>query len=117
MKVVYCAGPISKGDIDTNIGQSNVAMITLMQHGFSVINPMLSCFAGWPECRGPKANAGDMGHEDWLRIDLAIVERCDVLLRLPGESVGADREMAHAMAHKIPVCFSVAEVIEYFQGA
>ena len=38
-------------------------------------------------------------------LDLRLVERCDVLVRLPGDSAGADREVAHARRRGIPVGF------------
>lgn len=39
-------------------------------------------------------------YEDWMRIDLAWLEAAHALLRLPGPSAGADREvaLAHTMA-------------------
>ena len=39
-------------------------------------------------------------------MDLAWIERCDALLRMPGESSGADREVEHARAHSVPVFHS-----------
>ncbi len=34
----------------------------------------------------------------WYEYDLELLSRCDGLLRLPGESTGADREVAAAVA-------------------
>jgi hypothetical protein len=42
-------------------------------------------------------------YEDWLRIALAMVERCDALYRLAGHSPGADREVARARECGLPV--------------
>lgn len=42
-------------------------------------------------------------YEDWLELDLVWVSRCDMLVRLPGKSSGADREVAHAEQECIPV--------------
>jgi hypothetical protein len=42
-------------------------------------------------------------YEGWMALDLALLERCDALVRLPGASAGADREVAHARARRIPV--------------
>jgi hypothetical protein len=49
-------------------------------------------------------------YEAWLGIDFEWVEVCDVLLRLPGESKGADREVAHAVSKGIPVVYSLEEL-------
>lgn len=45
-------------------------------------------------------------HEDvnhWYEYDLAVLKRCDALLRLPGESSGADNEVSFAEEHGVPV--------------
>ena len=42
-------------------------------------------------------------YEDWLALDMAWVSVCDALVRLPGPSEGADREVALARKIGIPV--------------
>jgi hypothetical protein len=126
MKLIYVAGPIRRGCIDHNVGQADDAMLALMKAGFSVINPMLSCWAGMGAIRRdtpgadthphPLAHGGfrELGAEPWLTMDLEMVKRSDAVLRLPGESSGADGEVAHANEHKIPVMYSVQDVIDWF---
>lgn len=41
--------------------------------------------------------------EDWYEIDLAHMQRCDGVIRLPGDSTGADAEVAYAVGLGIPV--------------
>jgi hypothetical protein len=41
--------------------------------------------------------------ETWLRLDEAWLLVCDCLVRLPGESNGADREVLFCQEHEIPV--------------
>lgn len=41
--------------------------------------------------------------EWWYAYDLRLLSACDALLRLPGESTGADREVAEAIERGIPV--------------
>ena len=41
--------------------------------------------------------------EFWYAYDLATVARCDAVLRLPGESSGADKEVDFAKGRGIPV--------------
>ena len=61
-----------------------------------------------------------MSYEDWLTIDLAILERCHAITRLPGESAGADREVARALQLELPMIefstFSQA-VLHAYEGA
>lgn len=89
---VYIAGPISVGDLETNVKNATEAARELIKHGFAPLCPQLSCYmAGSTPCAG----AG-FDHATWLEVDLPWVGVADVVLRLPGESVGADREVAEA---------------------
>lgn len=132
MKLIYLAGAITRGDTTYNVAQADDAMLSLMRSGFAVVNPMLSCYAGAARsCRDrsgiepfffdpdPKAHGGfrDIPHAAWLAMDCAIVERCDAVLRLPGESAGADVETAHADSLGIPVFHSLSAVLAAFPEA
>lgn len=44
-----------------------------------------------------------MAYDSWLDIDLTILERCHAITRLPGESPGADREVARAAQIGLPL--------------
>jgi hypothetical protein len=46
---------------------------------------------------------------------LNFIPKCDCLLRLAGESEGADREVAFAKQRGIPVFYSITEVLEFAQ--
>lgn len=96
MTVVYLSGPMSQGDRSHNAFLFLRAHETLMDRGYAVINPGLTYFLPW---------AGTKPHAAWIAADLPIVERCDLVVRLPGESVGADMEVEHAKKHGIPVLF------------
>lgn len=54
-------------------------------------------------------------YEAAMRLCLAWVRRCDAVLRLPGASPGADREVALARELGLPVFASVDEVIAWEQ--
>lgn len=96
MILTYLSGPITKpapiGGRNWNFYQAAAAMSALMRSGVAVINPMLS-FAQFDEIE----------YETWLTMDCEIVSRCDLVCRLPGDSVGAERECEFARARKIPV--------------
>lgn len=117
MKVlVYVAGPISKGDLMENLGRAHRGAVALLKAGFSVIVPHGSCYWGqtYTECgRGcvPEVTHNDIPHEAWYSMDAELVARSDAVLRLPGESVGADRETAHAEALGIPVYHDIETLI------
>jgi len=53
-------------------------------------------------------------YETWLKLDLAWLEVCDVLLRLPGKSPGADGEVARAFELGIPVFTDVDDLLRAY---
>lgn len=48
--------------------------------------------------------------DHWYGYDLAILDRCDCLLRLPGKSSGADNEVIFAHTRGIP-CFDEEDIL------
>jgi len=93
--VVYLAGPIGKAAILENATRAVRYADRLRREGFVVICPHL-CVLWALICPG-------VSYEEWLRQDLVLVERSDVIVRLEGYSPGASREVAHACAQGIPV--------------
>lgn len=120
-RMVYIAGPLGGGDVRANIEAANRAFLALACAGLAPLVPHWSAFSGEIRTTGTGgspyafATAGGCGltHPEWLAVDLAFVERSDAVLRLPGESTGADMETAHAVANGIPVFRSVADVIAW----
>ncbi len=91
---VYVAGPYSKGDTGQNIHNAIVAAAKLRDRGFAPFVPHLN--HAW-HLVAPRT------YEDWLDLDTQFLPCCDVLLRLPGESTGADREVALARSRSMLV--------------
>jgi hypothetical protein len=48
---------------------------------------------------------------DWYGVDLPWVAAADALLRLPGDSVGADLEEVEARHRRIPVFYDVESLL------
>lgn len=105
---IYVAGPISKGDLRHNIQQARDASVALMKAGFAPFCPHLTCYMAGDT---PEVLPCNTVHEDWYGIDLPWVAVCDGLLRLPGESTGADLEVQCAGQNAIPVYHSVDELL------
>ena len=53
-------------------------------------------------------------HQTWLPYDFAWLAKCDALLRLPGESVGADREIEEARRLGIPIFYGIAGLRRHY---
>lgn len=93
--LVYISGPITKGNKTTNFSQACYAQELLMQSGlFSVVNPMLTMLL---------PQESNITWDCWLATDLDIIKRVDLVVRLPGESRGADCECEYAREIGVPV--------------
>ncbi len=99
---VYVAGPISRGDQAANVRQAIDAADALLVVGYVPFVPHLAHL--W-HLLYPH------GYEEWMRWDAAWLAQCQALVRLPGESPGADREVAWARSHSIPVFCSVSALL------
>lgn len=98
---VYVAGPYSKGDTILNVRKAIEAAERLAAAGHTPYIPHLTML--WHLLRPH----GDLF---WRGYDLEWLRCCDAVLRLPGESVGADGEVHMAKVCGIPVYESVAEL-------
>lgn len=116
-KVVYVAGPISRGDLVENITQAHAAGVALMKAGITPIVPHGSVFWGNTIVSGtfvPEALPAGTTVEDWYGMDEALVARSDAVLRLEGASTGADLEVAQALREGKPIFYSIEEVVAWF---
>ena len=91
---VYVAGPYTTGDVAVNVRQAIEAADFLLKAGHIPFLPHLTHF--WHlVCPGP--------YEQWIALDLAWLPFCEALVRLDGESSGADNEVKEAGRLGIPV--------------
>lgn len=98
---VYIASPYTLGDVAVNVKTQIDVADELISRGFSPFVPLLFHFQHMVHPRP---------YTDWISMDLDWVEVCDVVLRLPGESEGADNEVKHAIEQNIPVYYSLEEL-------
>jgi hypothetical protein len=103
---VYIASPYTIGDRFDNVKRSLAVADQLMSMGYAPYAPLLSHFQNELHPRP---------YEDWIATDLEWVRCCDVVLRLEGESKGADGEVAFARSRLIPVVLSVPELTRFFR--
>jgi hypothetical protein len=129
-KKVYICGPISKGDLCHNINQATAAFVALAKAGFAPLCPHWSVYSKpvrrevltdddgeqWDAliCEATRNGNNQMTHADWMGVDFSWVVSADALLRLPGESTGADLETECAREHGIPVFTSIGELTAHF---
>lgn len=99
---VYISGPLSSsGDRAANVKREMGVAVELIKEGFAPLCPHLTHFLD---------ETDSLGHGTWMEVDLPWVAVADCVLRLSGESKGADLECAEAVRLGIPVYLSVAEL-------
>ena len=101
--LVYIAAPYTKGDIGINLHRVFDVADQIIDMGHTPIIPHLTHL--W-HIVSPKP------WEFWLKYDEAFLDISDAVLRLNGDSIGADMEVKRARELCIPVYYSVEE-LEY----
>jgi hypothetical protein len=106
MLVVYISSPYSIGDKQENVKRQMYYSNLLIDAGMCPITPLLNHYQNelYPQ-----------EYDKWLSIDIELVRRADVVLRLSGESYGADAEEVEASANGIPICYNVEELLQFKQ--
>ena len=99
---VYVSGPYTHGDPLQNVKTAMAVAGALLDVGHAPYVPHLSHFLHLHQQRS---------YEDWMTLDLAYLAVCEALIRIPGFSPGADREVAEAERLRIPVYSSVEEFL------
>ena len=101
---VYVAGPYTLGDRSENLRRIMAATVEILDAGHEPFCPLLSFFI-------------DLTHprpwEDWMRLDLAWLKVAEAVVRIPGESRGADEEWMFAVSREIPCFFTVSAFVEW----
>ena len=98
MKFIYIASAYTKGDVAVNVRTNIKAADEVAGMGYVPFVPLLSHF--WHMIIPHP-------YEFWTEYDLVWLERCDALVRLPGDSSGADAEVARARELGLPVYFGL----------
>lgn len=100
---VYVAGPYSD-DPEGNLDRAAKVADEVEALGHVPFVPHLLGHA-WEQ-----RSEVERDHAAWLRWCLTWLPACDVLLRIPGESPGADQEVGEAIELGKPVLFGLAQL-------
>ena len=95
---VYIASPYTIGDKKHNVKLQIDCANELINLEFAPFAPLLSHYLP------------PQPYEKWLELDLEWLKCCDCLLRLEGESAGADKEVDAAISANKPVVYSIDEL-------
>lgn len=105
---VYVAGPYTKGDVAVNVRRAYEMANRLADLGFAPFVPHATHF--W-HMLFPRP------YEFWLDLDNQFLPCCAAVLRLPGESNGADNEVDLARELGIPVFLRPEDLVEHFRNS
>ncbi len=95
-QIIYIASPYTNGDVALNVSVQEKAAHRIMDLGNTPIWPLSSHYLHIRQQRN---------YDEWMRVDLHLLSKADVVIRLPGLSAGADMEVDEAEALGIPVAF------------
>lgn len=113
--LILIAGPYRSGTgddpakLDANLARLEEAAWPLFEAGHT---PMIGEWVALPVLRsaGGSSVADPIASRIMYPTAERLLARCDAVLRLPGDSVGADQDVAIARERRIPVYFSLDEV-------
>jgi hypothetical protein len=110
--ITYVSGPYSADTLDGKLQNTQTAIdvgIELIRKGHTVIIPHLSHYT---DMRAQEKDI-DIPWSEWMRQDLAILEKCDALYYI-APSRGADIELARAKELGLKIYYSLdeAEAVE-----
>lgn len=103
MKVkVYIAGPYSGGNVGENVRNAMLTADRIMDAGLIPYCPHLSHFQ---HILNPRP------YSEWMAICLEWISTCNCLLRLPGDSPGADAEVEYAKQCGLRVYYHLHDLL------
>jgi len=101
-KMIYIASPYTLGCKEANVERQIDVAGKLMDHGFVPVVPLLYHYV---DIDHPNS------YEHWAEVGMALLRKCDAVLRLPGKSKGADAEVIEAQRLGMPVYYSMFELL------
>ena len=101
MKKIFVSGPYTKGDVAVNVKNAIDVANKLIDLGFAPYCPHLTHFLHMIK---------PQDYTKWLELDNEYLKVCDAVLRIPGDSNGADLEVQLALRLKIPVFYNLEEL-------
>lgn len=102
---VYVSGPYTKGNREENVYRAMKAADVIMNMGMA---PFVPHYTHYQDEKFPRP------YRDWLNLDFVWLKTCEALLRLPGESYGADKEVELSGMLQIPVFETLTELGDHF---
>lgn len=98
---IYIAAPYTNGDVAQNVRKVMEVANKLMDMGHIPFIPHLTHFQ---HLYFPRP------YEDWIKLDNEFLPFCEAVIRLEGESKGADAEVKLAKNLGIKIYYNISEI-------
>ncbi|MFT5723283.1 MAG: hypothetical protein ACI9JN_000392 [Bacteroidia bacterium] len=106
MLKIFISGPYTKGDVAQNVKMSMEVTNQLIDLGFAPYCPHLTHFLHMNNFQP---------YEKWLELDIEYMILCDAILRIPGDSAGADKEVELAKKRGILVFYDINQILLHYK--
>ena len=110
---IYLAGPMALGYLDGLIHAAEATQRLWEEKRQIAYSPYGMLFHNMRFGNPGMATPGTPDYEEMMEYCFETILRCGAILRLPGKSSGADREVEFARDNNIPVYISVDQVPEF----
>lgn len=101
---VYIASPYTIGDVAVNVKNQIDAANELIGEGLCPFVPLLCHFLHM---------ANPQPYATWIKYSMEWLRQCDFVLRLEGQSDGADKEVVEALQLGKMVFTSISDLLKY----
>lgn len=106
-KKIYIASPYTKGDPAVNVKRQLDCFNELVEAGFAPFAPLLFHF---------QHLVHPQPYNVWIEHGLIWVGACDAVLRLEGDSPGADGETEYGDKLGLPIFYDIKHLVSYYNN-
>lgn len=110
--LIYVAGPMTRNFIGGLIDALDVGA-ALIEMGHVVYLPQLFMLMDVRKTQTSELLPGTLMYEQWMGYDFRVIDKCDAVFRVAGDSAGADREVLYATNQGKLVFHSIVDVLSY----
>ena len=106
-KWVYIASPYTSGDVAVNVKNQMDAFIIIRKAGWVPIAPLMCHFI---HIHDPQS------YDFWFDTAVEWLKKCEYLVRLPGESQGADKETQLAKEMGVFIFDGIGDFLDHIKS-
>lgn len=106
--MVFISSPYTEGNVATNVGIQIDVFNDLMNNDFTPFAPLLAHFI---QLVHPHE------YNEWINLCYRWIDKSDCILRIKGESKGADKEVLYAESKFKRIFYDIDDLINYYKNS